>query len=173
MRSRLEASLEAGAVAIVLNTAALKLADVISLPTAHGGLLRLISPWLAGPLNWSGLTALWQRIGGPPVSSTLFQTGFHLAVGMGMAVFYAFAVEPVLKGRTIAKALAYAAAVWLLNAAVVLPLTGEGFAGSEHLSFAGMAWFAAAHTLFFLILALLYRALRAQRKSSRTDTASS
>jgi hypothetical protein len=162
MRSRLEASLEAGAMAIVLNTAALKLADVLSLPTAHGGLLRLISPWLAGPLNASGLTFLWQQAAGPPLGSAVFQTGFHLAVGIVMAVFYAFAVEPLCDGRTIAKALVYAVAVWLLNAAVVLPLTGEGFAGSEHLSFTGMAWFAAAHTLFFLILALLYRALRAQ-----------
>jgi hypothetical protein len=162
IHGRLEASLEAGAVAIVLNTAALKLADALSLPTAHGGLLRLISPWLAAPLNWFGLTFLWRRAGGPPVSSALFQTGFHLAVGIAMAVFYAFAVEPLRDGRTIAKALVYAAAVWLLNAAVVLPLTGGGFAGSEHLSLVGMAWFAAAHTLFFLILALLYRARRAQ-----------
>lgn len=164
MRSRLEASLEAGAVAIVLNTAALKLADVLSLPTAHGGLLRLISPWLAGPLNGSGLTFLWHRAGGPPPSSPLFQTGFHLVVGIAMAVFYAFAVEPFLGGRAIVKGLVYAAAVWLLNSAVVLPLTGEGFAGSEHLPLAGMVWFAAAHTLFFVILALLYRALRAPPK---------
>lgn len=160
MRSRLEASLEAGAVAIVLNTAVLKLADFISLPTAHGGLLRLISPWFAEPMKRSGLTFLWQHTGGPLPNSPIFQTGFHLAVGVAMAIFYAFAVEPFLGGRAVVKGLIYAAAVWLLNAAVVLPLTGEGFAGSEHLALAGMAWFAAAHTLFFVILSLLYRVLR-------------
>jgi hypothetical protein len=47
--------------------------------------------------------------------------------------------------------------VWLLNAAVVLPLTGEGLAGSVHLSLAGMTWFAAAHTVFFVLLAVLYQ----------------
>jgi hypothetical protein len=160
MRGRLEASLEAGTVAIVLNTAALKLADIISLPTAHGGLLRLISPWLAGPLKMSGLASLWEVAGGPAPNSPLFQTGFHLATGIGMAIFYAFVVEPLLGGRALVKGVVYAAALWVLNATVVLPLTGEGFAGSEHLSFAGMAWFAAAHTLFFVILALLYRVLR-------------
>ena len=160
MRSRLDASLEAGGVAIVLNTAALKLADVISLPTGNGDLLRLISPWFAGPLKASGLTFLWRHAGGPPPNSPIFQTGFHLAVGIAMAVFYAFAVERFLGGKAIVKGVIYAAAVWLLNAAVVLPLTGEGFAGSEHLALAGMVWFAAAHTLFFVILALLYRVLR-------------
>jgi hypothetical protein len=44
---------------------------------------------------------------------------------------------------------------------VVLPLTGEGFAGSTHLTFAGMLWFAAAHTLFFVALGWLYARLRA------------
>jgi hypothetical protein len=165
MRGRLEAALEAGAVAILLNTAALKLADLLSLPTAHGGLLRLVSRWLSAPLDRSGVALLSRRAGGPPVGSVLFQTGFHLAVGLAMAVVYAFAIDPFVDGRTMAKGFAYAAVAWLLNAAVVLPLTGEGFAGSEHLSFAGMAWFAAAHTLFFLILAVLYRALR-----SGTDT---
>ena len=164
MRSRLEASLEAGAVAIVLNTAALRLADFISLPTAQGGLLRLIIPWLVGPTKASGLSFFWRHAGGPPPNSPIFQTGFHLAVGIAMAVFYAFVVEPFLAGRAVVQGLAYALAAWLLNAAVVLPLTGEGFAGNEHLALAGMVWFAAAHTLFFVILALLYQRLRTPPK---------
>jgi hypothetical protein len=106
------------------------------------------------------LTLLWQQAGGPPLNSPIFQTGFHFAVGIAMAVFYAFAVERLLGGPAVVKGLVYAAAVWLMNSAVVLPLTGEGFAGSEHLSAAGMAWFAAAHTLFFVSLAVLYRLLR-------------
>jgi len=163
MHVRLIASLEAGAVAILVNTTALKTADAISLPTAHGGLLRLIGPWLAEPLSGFGLASLWRAADGPPPGSSLFQTGFHIATGLAMAVFYAFAIEPLLGRRTIAKALLYAGVVWLLNAGLVLPLTHEGFAGRAHLPLAGIAWFAAAHTLFFLILALLYQALRAPR----------
>jgi len=163
MRDRLQASLVAGAAAILLNTTLLKLADVIALPTAHGGLLRLITPWMADLMNESGVAFAWQRAGGPPVNAPLFQVGFHLAVGMAMAVLYAFVVEPVLRGPAIVKGLIYAAAVWLLNAAVVLPLTGEGFAGSAHLSVAGMTWFAAAHTAFFLALAVLFAALFVRR----------
>lgn len=37
--------------------------------------------------------------------------------------------------------------------ALVLPLIGEDFAGSKSLSLAGMAAFAAIHTVFFLLLA--------------------
>jgi hypothetical protein len=47
-----------------------------------------------------------------------------------------------------------------LNAFVVLPATGEGFAGSAHLTLAGIMWFAVAHTLFFMVLATAYGALR-------------
>jgi hypothetical protein len=35
----------------------------------------------------------------------------------------------------------------------MLPAIGEGF---RHLGLARMAWFAAAHTLFFVLLAVLY-----------------
>ena len=55
-----------------------------------------------------------------------------------------------------AKGLVFALAIWLLNAIVVLPLTGEDFAGSRHLTAAGMGWFAGAHTVFFVCLALFY-----------------
>jgi hypothetical protein len=70
---------------------------------------------------------------------------------LSKSVFHAFVVEPVDEDRPIAIVLVFATIVWIANAAVVLPLTGEGFAGSAHLTFAGMAWFAAAHTLFFVL----------------------
>jgi hypothetical protein len=85
-----------------------------------------------------------------------------------MAIFYALFVEPSWRGRAISKGLAFAAGVWILNAAIVLPLTGEGFAGSAHLSVAGMIWFAAAHTLFFVLLALLFQALNAPETGARS-----
>ena len=49
--NRLAAALLAGSVAIVLNTVALKAADLVPLATARGGLLRLITPWLSLPLE--------------------------------------------------------------------------------------------------------------------------
>jgi hypothetical protein len=103
---RVAAAIIAGGFAIAVNTIALKAADLVPLATAHGGLLRLLSP--------------------------------------------ALPIGPWLKGAI------YAAAVWLLNAAIILPLTGEGFAGTAHLGAAGITWFAAAHTLFFLLLAWGY-----------------
>src|SRR5258705_5273438 len=90
---------------------------------------------------------------GPPINSKSFQTGFHLLVGLLMALFYAIALEPYLPRSTAAKGWLYAIAVWLINACVVLPATGEGFAGSAHLTTAGMLWYAASHALVFLTLA--------------------
>jgi hypothetical protein len=75
-----------------------------------------------------------------------------------MALFYAYVLEPVLPGKVIRKGAIYAIAIWLLNAIIVLPATGEGFAGSAHLTLAGIVWFAAAHSLFFMVLAVLYGA---------------
>lgn len=77
-----------------------------------------------------------------------------------MALFYAYALEPVLPGTDARKGVIYAIAAWVLNAAAVLPATGEGFAGSAHLTPAGIVWFAAAHGVFFMVLALMYGILR-------------
>lgn len=141
---RVTASLVAGTAAIVINMLALKAADLVPLATAHGGLLRLLRTVLGLPLP------------GTPA----FQEAFHFAVGIAMALFYGLVLARRLPGRPLAQGLLYAAAVWLANAFVVLPLIGEGIAGSAHLSAAGMVWFAAAHTLFFVLLAVWYARLR-------------
>ena len=140
------AALLAGAVAIALNTAALAAADLVPLATAHGGLLRLLVVMSADAF--------------PIPMGRGFQAGFHIVVGLAMALFYALVLEPLLRGPSWLRGLIYAVAVWLTNAAVVLPATSEGFAGSRHLTLAGMLWFAAAHTLFFVLLAVLYARLR-------------
>jgi hypothetical protein len=144
---RVRAALLAGAIAIFLNMAMLAVADWLNLPTAHGGLLRLLTE-LSG-----------DRVRFP--AGPVFQAGFHVLVGLAMAVFYALCLEPALRPVSRWPAwlggLTYAGVVWIANAALVLPLTGEGFAGSRHLSLAGMVWFAAAHTLFFVSLALLFQ----------------
>jgi len=160
MRSRLLPALVAGSVAIIINTLALKAADLVPLATAKGGLLRLLASWFASLLGWLGIVSAWSQVGLPDIASPIFQTGFHLAVGMLMALFYAYLVEPLLPMRDVFKGASYALAVWLLNAFAVLPATGEGIAGIVHLTPAGIAWYAVAHSLFFVPLALFYGALR-------------
>jgi hypothetical protein len=146
MMPRAFAALLAGTVGILLNMAALDAADQIPLATGHGGLLRFLTILTGGTL----------RI---PSDGT-FRLGFHIAAGLALAQIYAFALEPVLHGPSWLRGLPYAAAVWLANALIVLPATGAGVAGSRSLTVAGIAWFAAAHTLFFVTLAILYARLR-------------
>jgi hypothetical protein len=85
---------------------------------------------------------------------------FHLIVGLAMAIVYSLLFEPLWRGPPWLLGLTYAAAVWIANAFVVLPLIGEGIAGSATLSTAGILWFAAAHTVFFVALSLLYPKMR-------------
>jgi hypothetical protein len=165
--NRLGAALLAGSVAIVLNTLALNAADLFDLETAHGGLLRLIVSSLPSSIDRLGIASSWAAINGPPINSKSFQTGFHLLVGLLMALFYAFALEPYLPRSTAAKGWLYTIGVWLINACVVLPATGEGFAGSAHLNVAGMLWYAASHTLFFLTLAYGFALLMREAKPVR------
>ena len=162
--SRLSAALISGAIAVVLNTLALKAADLIPLATARGGLLRLLTQLFAGMLQTAGIAAVWTEMKAPSPASQTFQIGFHLIVGLAMALLYAFVLDRILSGPGWLKGLQYAGLVWLINAAVLLPATGEGFAGSAHLSVAGMLWFAAAHTLFFVMLGVLFAWLRAREK---------
>ena len=151
--SRLYAALLSGTIAIVLNTLALAAADLIPLATAHGGLLRFLVMMTGGAVK-------------APTGS-VFQTGFHLAVGVLMALFYAYALEPRLPGPDWARGLLYAAAVWLVNALIVLPAIGEGIAGSRNLTVPGLVWYAVAHTLFFVAQAVLYARLRRGEEGGR------
>jgi hypothetical protein len=152
----LGASLLAGLIAIVVNTLILEAADWIPLVTARGGLLKLLKVYCSDPLVRLGLADLWANLHLPGPDTGVFKSGFHIVVGLLMAVFYAFVLEPILPGAPFAKGLVYALLVWLANAFIVLPWIGEGIAGSRYLSFAGMLYFAMAHTVFFVGLAILY-----------------
>jgi hypothetical protein len=166
-KSRLPSALLAGAIGIALNTFALMAADWINLQTAHGGLLRLLSTLLAAPLHQLGITDLWLKAGGPAPTSREFQAAFHIIVGLAMAEFYAVVLEPILPWSTTVNGLVYLMAVWLANSFVVLPATGEGIAGSSNLSLAGIAWFAAAHSLFFMTLVYAFDYFERQFAASR------
>ncbi|WP_158809663.1 hypothetical protein [Beijerinckia sp. L45] len=128
---RISAALVAGAIAIALNVAALWSADLIHLQTAHGGLLKLLT----------------QLLGAPTPHSGLFNMAFHVLVGLMMAIVYGLFLQPHWRGPPWLLGLAYAAAVWIVNAFFVLPLAGEGVAGSATLGIAGILWFAVAHTI--------------------------
>ena len=165
--NRLGAAMLAGSVAIVLNTLALAAADLLHLETAHGGLLRLIVSSLPSSVDRLGIASTWAAMNGPPISSKSFQTGFHLFVGLLMALFYAFVLEPFLPPGIAAKGWIYAIGVWLVNASVVLPATGEGFAGNAHLTAVGILWYTASHSLFFLVLAYGFAWLASEPKPAR------
>ncbi len=156
LRTRILSALLAGAIAIAINTALLAAADVIPLVTARGGLLKLLTVYVGPAFSKSGMGAGWAALGLPAPGSTPFQLGFHVVVGLAMALLYGMALEPLLPGKPWWKGLLYAAAVWVANAFVILPWLGEGIAGSRNLGLAGMAYFAAAHTVFFVLLAVLF-----------------
>ena len=141
--------------------------DAAGLRTAHGGLLRLLQVAGSAALDGTAAGEWWRRAVAPVTAGPGFQLGFHIAVGLAMAVFYVAVVRRLPPRRVWPNALAYAAAVWLLNAAVVLPVIGEGFAGSKSLGVAGMTAFAAIHTAFFVLLAGFYRKVTAPSCSAR------
>jgi hypothetical protein len=159
-RSRLVAALSAGAIAIGINTALLALADAVQFTTARGGLLRLVKTLLADIAAAIGLGSLWTEAIDPATSGPWFQTGFHLFVGLLMALFYAYVVEPLPPRAAWAKGVVYALWVWALNAFGVLPAIGQGIAGSASLGAPGMIGFAVIHTVFYVLLAVLYARFR-------------
>jgi hypothetical protein len=158
--SRLSAALAAGAIAIAVNTALLEGADAIGFTTARGGLLRLLKDLAAQLAPHLDLADTWNNVLAPATTGDSFRNLFHIVVGLLMALFYAYVLEPILPGKSLVKGLVYAAIVWLLNAFVVLPAIGEGIAGSRYLGLAGMTGFAVIHTVFFVLLALLYARFR-------------
>jgi hypothetical protein len=151
--SQLVLALQAGFIAIALNSVALALGDNVGVTTAHGGLLRLLVVASLGTIH--------------PPSGPAFGFAFHTLVGLLMAIVYAFGIERRLPGAPWVKGFLYAAAVYAANAFVVLPILDEGIAGSNNLTAIGIAWFAAAHTLFFVVLAVVYARLAAAKKPRR------
>lgn len=130
----------------------LGLASYFGIDTAGGAFQRLVKLWTTPLFVAGGVDILWSRLQLPDPASTLFMSAFKVSAGLLMAFVYA-AIEPGLPGRWWAKGLIYAMLIWLINASIVLPLLGEGFAGWRSLTPTGMVAFAFAHTSFFLVLA--------------------
>lgn len=156
----LRAALLAGLIAIIINTVLLHLAQFIPLRTEAGSLLKLLKLGFGDALAASYLNEVWHRLQLSSPGSEVFKTGFHVFIGLAMALVYAAVFEPWLPGSAWRKGFWYALLAWLLNAFVVLPWIGEGIAGNHHLGLTGMVYYAVAHTVFFVLLALLYARLR-------------
>ena len=68
------------------------------------------------------LDSLPWRMGLPGEGSPVFQSGFHLVVGLLMAIFYAYIAEPVLPMTgDIVKGITYALGMWLLMLSSFFP----------------------------------------------------
>jgi hypothetical protein len=147
------ASVLAGTIAIALNMALLSFASAVGISTSHGGLFRLFT-LIVSRLGWS-----LRPIDGRSNLPLSPQAIFHIVTGLAMAIAYAL-IELRLPGPAYFKGLAYGTVVWCFNAFVVLPLTGEGLAGSRNLNTVGLIVFAVAHMSFFLALSVLYEVLR-------------
>jgi hypothetical protein len=143
---RLRTGFIAGFVAILVNTGMLIAADRFHIVTARGGLLTLLLKFVAST---------------PPRIATTwgFQQLFHIIVGVAMAGGYAILLGN-LRWKAVWKGLFAALIVWIANACVVLPLIGQDFAGSRVLTSFGMFIFAIAHTIFFVLTAILYELWR-------------
>ena len=150
---RLLAAVLASTIALAANMALLAVASIAGISTGQGGLFRLFAPvirHLAGSLR-----LIDGRSNLPPPSQAIF----HVLTGLAMAVAYALIIDPMLPGRPFSKGLVYGTAIWCLNAFLVLPLTGEGIAGTRNVNAVGLIVFAVAHMTFFLALSMLYRRL--------------
>lgn len=159
---RLIASVLAGTIALALNMALLSFASAAGIATSNGSLFRLFRS-IISRLGWS--LRLIDGRSNLPLSP---QAIFHIVTGLAMAIAYVL-IEPRLPGRAYFKGLAYGTVVWCFNAFLVLPLTGEGLAGSRNLNTVGLIVFAVAHMSFFLALSVLYEILRATVDPGHTD----
>ena len=152
------AGLLAGVIAILVNTAMLHASHLFGIDTGDGGLLKFLAVKLGfAPIDWQhGLLAL--------LPMSVWKTVFHVMTGMGMALFYIGVIVPFLQRKCspTLMGLFYAAALWMINAAWILPSLGMGFAGADELEIGGIAYYALAHTVFFMLLAWLYTAFRQQ-----------
>lgn len=150
---RLLAAVLAGTVAIAANMALLSFANNAGITTGNGGLLRLFAMMIQR-LAWF-LHLIDDRSNLPLPSLAVF----HIVTGLAMAVAYVLIIEPKLPGRPFSKGLVYGTVIWCFNAFLVLPLIGEGIAGSRNVNAVGQIVFAVAHMTFFLALSMLYETL--------------
>lgn len=156
------AAMLAALIAILINTAMLQLGHVFGIDTGDGGLLKFLAIKLGfAPIPWQkGILASLPMV--------VWKTAFHGLTGLGMGLFYVIAIVPLLYRRCSATTmgLIYAGGLWLVNALWILPTVELGIAGVQQLSLGGIAYYALAHTVFFMLLAWLYPLLAARNQKA-------
>lgn len=87
------------------------------------------------PDGWFLTRWLWGLANNQVVStsrSLIYEAvGIHLAIGLALAIVYAYVFDPALPGPPWVRGATFALLPWLLSVVVVLPLLGGGFFGSR------------------------------------------
>ncbi|MBY0348354.1 MAG: hypothetical protein K2W79_08850 [Hydrotalea flava] len=136
-----------GFIAITINTIILKAAPLLHIEAESGGLLKLFILKTRTILTPGLLLYL---------KSFIFFIIFHYATGMAMVLIYVFINNKFLPGKGLVKGSVFSLIPWAINAFIVLPLLGQGIAGINSISTAGILYFFIANWAFGAILGLLY-----------------
>lgn len=147
--------LAAGLVGITVNTAILKLAPLLHIHPGSGGLLQLLLLYAqrSGPGSLIALHSLGLRKP-PSLAGFLW---FHYVTGMTAILVYFYLFAKHVRGARWWRATVFALLFWLINAGLVLPQLGEGFAGIRAVSPSGVLYFCFANWVFVVVSALSYR----------------
>ena len=167
--SRLTSAVVAGLLGITVNTLVLEAAPQLHINPGKGGLLQLfhrgVQHWMPSLLPFVSRLGLKQP---PTLAGFLW---FHYVTGLAMVLAYFFIFTPRLGGSEWWKSNAFSLFAWLINAAIVLPALGQGFAGVRSTPLPGAVYFFFANWLFVIVSALCYRALIGRHSTySRRDT---
>lgn len=154
-RSGLPGMLAAGLIGITVNTAILKLAPLLHIHPGSGGLLQLLLLYTQrfAPRSLNALHTLGLRKP-PSLAGFLW---FHYVTGMAAILVYFYLFAKHMRGARWWRATVFAMLFWLINAGLVLPLLGEGFAGIGAVSSSGVLYFFFANWVFVVVSALSYR----------------
>lgn len=145
--------LAAGFVGITVNTAILELAPLLHIHPGSGGLLQLLLLYAQrfAPRSLNALHSLGLR---KPPSFAGF-LWFHYVTGMAAILVYFYLFAKHVRGARWWRATVFALLFWLINASLVLPRLGQGFAGVRAVSPSGVLYF--ANWVFVVVSALSYR----------------
>ena len=136
-----------GFIAITINTIILKAAPLLHIEAESGGLLKLFILKTRTFLNPGLLLYL---------KSFIFFIIFHYATGMAMVLLYVLINKKLQPGKGLVKGSVFSLIPWSINYFIVLPLLGQGIAGVNSISTAGIVYFFIANWVFGAILGVLY-----------------
>ncbi len=115
----------AGLAGAVANSLAIRAFESTGIQTGTAGLSKLVVAINNAALGTAGLSfRLPEKLGQPG------QEIFHSAMGMVMAVIFAWIFFPRLPGRPVIRGLIFSLLPWLMQSLVVAPYMGFGFFGA-------------------------------------------